>query len=89
MTLEAKSKNVVDEAPLSIQHFLDFGISISGRLNDIHNKNLIHGDIRPENISWDSKAKICELTEPVRLKDNYPYSTVLAFPIYLLSRPGA
>ena len=68
MTLEAMNQNIVDVAPLSIQHFLDFGISISGRLDDIHNKDLIHGDIRPENISWDSKTKVCELTKPVTIE---------------------
>jgi predicted ATPase/signal transduction histidine kinase/CheY-like chemotaxis protein len=68
MTLKARSKNIVDEAPLSVQHFLDFGISISGRLKDIHKQDFIHGDIRPENISWDSKANVCKLTEPVTFK---------------------
>jgi predicted ATPase/signal transduction histidine kinase/DNA-binding response OmpR family regulator len=53
---------------MSLQHFLDFGISISGRLNDIHQKDFIHGDIRPENISWDSNAKVCTLTEPVTIE---------------------
>ena len=65
MASKAKIKNVVDEAPFPIHHFLDFGMSISGRLSDIHQKDLIHGDIRPENISWDSKTKVCTLTEPV------------------------
>ena len=50
---------------MSLQKFFDFGISISGRLNDIHQRDLIHADIRPDNISWDSKTKIFELTEPV------------------------
>ena len=66
--MEAMSKNILDEAPLSIQHFLDFGISISGRLYDIHQKDLTHRDIRPENVSWDSKTKVCKLTEPVTFK---------------------
>jgi len=59
--------NSIFSAPMSLQQFLDFGISISGRLYDIHQKNLIHTDIRPENISWDSKTKVCELTEPVTI----------------------
>ena len=55
MASKAKIKNVVVEAPFPIHHFLDFGMSISGRLSDIHQKDLIHGDIRPENISWGFK----------------------------------
>jgi len=45
--------------------FLEFAVSASATLNGIHRNNAIHGDICPANISWDSKAKICELTEPV------------------------
>jgi len=64
MASESKNNNIFS-APSSLQQFLDFGISISGRLNDIHQKNLTHADIRPENISWDSNTTVCELTEPV------------------------
>ncbi len=64
MTSESKNNNILS-APMSLQQFLDFGISISGRLNDIHQKDLIHTDIRPDNISWDSNTTVLELTEPV------------------------
>ena len=50
---------------MPVGEFLEFAISVSVTLGYIHKKNEIHGDIRPENINWDSKVKICELTEPV------------------------
>ena len=57
---------------MSLQQFLDFGISISGRLNDIHQKDLIHADIRPGNIGWDSNAEVCEFAEPADIEAQLP-----------------
>lgn len=35
---------------MAIEEFLDYAISVSGTLDEIHKKGNIHGDIRPENI---------------------------------------
>jgi len=50
---------------MPVNEFLEFAVSASASLIGIHRNNAIHSDIRPANISWDSKTKICELTEPV------------------------
>ena len=59
------NKHIPDGLPMPVDEFLNFAISVSATLDDIHKKDEIHGDIRPVNINWDSKAKICELAEPV------------------------
>ena len=59
------NKHIPDGLPMPVDAFLNFAISVSATLDDRHKKDEIHGDIRPENINWDSKAKICELAEPV------------------------
>jgi predicted ATPase/signal transduction histidine kinase/CheY-like chemotaxis protein len=63
VTLESRN-NCILSAPMPLQQFFDFGISISGRLYDIHQKNLIHTDIRPDNLRWDSNAEVWKLAEP-------------------------
>lgn len=48
---------------MSIKEFLDFAISVSAALVDIHKKNQIYGGICPENISWQPKNLKVELVD--------------------------
>jgi predicted ATPase/signal transduction histidine kinase/CheY-like chemotaxis protein len=50
--MEDKNKNILDASPMPLEQFLSFGILISEALHDVHRKDFIHGDIRPDNIIW-------------------------------------
>ena len=58
LDLESNNNNTLS-APMPLQKFLALGISISGRLNEIHQKDLIHADIRPDNISGKRHGHPC------------------------------
>ncbi len=40
-------------SPMPVKEFLDYALSVSEALGDIHKKDIIHGDIRPEYIRWE------------------------------------
>jgi len=59
-----KNKNILDRSLMPVKEFLDFAISVSTALDDMHKKDNIHGEIRPENISWDPDNLKAVLIDP-------------------------
>ena len=51
-------------SPMAVKEFLDFAISVSEALDDIHKKDIILGDIRPDNIRWELKTLKAALIGP-------------------------
>jgi len=51
-------------SPMPLKEFLDFAISVSEALDDMHKNDNIHRDIRPENIIWEPNNLQAELTDP-------------------------
>ncbi len=48
-------------SPLPLPQFLSFGVALCDALNELHKKDQIHTDIRPQNIHWDSENSKVEL----------------------------
>lgn len=77
-----KTKNISTQpsSPMTIKEFLDFAISVSAALVDIHKKGHSYGAICPENISWQPenlKAEFVDLSnsdkKPLLDKACLPY----------------
>ena len=49
---------------MSLNEFLEFAISVSAALVDIHKKDHIYGNICPDNIIWKSENLTAELVNP-------------------------
>ena len=54
-------KNMMSASPLPLPQFLSFGVALCDALNELHKKDQIHTDIRPQNIHWDSENSKVEL----------------------------
>ncbi|NOR39842.1 MAG: AAA family ATPase, partial [Gammaproteobacteria bacterium] len=48
-------------SPLPLPQFLSFGVALCDALSELHKKDQIHTDIRPQNIHWDSENSKVEL----------------------------
>jgi predicted ATPase/signal transduction histidine kinase/tRNA A-37 threonylcarbamoyl transferase component Bud32 len=49
-------EKILDERSISIEEFLKLSISLTEILGEIHKQNIIHKDINPSNILWNSKT---------------------------------
>jgi len=49
---------------MPLKEFLSFAVSISATLDDLHKKEVIHGDIRPGNINWKADNLKASLMNP-------------------------
>ena len=47
---------ILEERNLSLKEFLSLGIKLTDILGDIHQHNIIHKDINPSNILWNSET---------------------------------
>jgi len=77
------------DAPFSVNQFMKFALKIAIGLTDIHRKNIIHQDISPSNIIWNSETgklqiidfdiatkydiKISHSGNPEKLQGTLPY----------------
>ena len=53
------------------KEFLDYALSVSLAMDDIHNKGHIHGDIRPDNITWEPNNQIATILGSSRIGEEY------------------
>ena len=53
----------VHDNKMPLQKFLPLAIRITQQLGDIHNQNLIHKDINPGNIVWNSETDVVKIID--------------------------
>lgn len=54
---------VLLQKPLPLNEFLEFAIHITDILGRIHERSIIHKDINPSNIVWNSKSNVLEIID--------------------------
>ena len=63
-------KSVIPESsPMPVEQFLSFGISLSESSESLHKQDVIHGDIRPQNIDRMEDSLNPGLVDPVHADD--------------------
>jgi PAS domain S-box-containing protein len=59
-------KDMMSASPLPLSQFLSFGVAMCAALNELHKKDQVHTDIRPQNIQWypeNSKVELAHAAE--------------------------
>lgn len=56
-------KELLEKRTLSLDEFLMFALSITEALEKIHKKNIIHKNINPSNILWDTNTKEAKIID--------------------------
>jgi serine/threonine protein kinase len=54
--MKSEYKNMISASPLPLQQFLSFGVALCSAIDELHKKDQIHTDVRPQNIHWQSES---------------------------------
>jgi serine/threonine protein kinase len=53
----------LDENPLTLHEFVEIGIQLTRSLGHIHSHNILHGDLKPDNILYDQKSNTLHIVD--------------------------
>jgi serine/threonine protein kinase len=67
--MKSEYKNMISASPLPLQQFLSFGVALCSAIDELHKKDQIHTDVRPQNIHWQSESSKVTLASAAEGKD--------------------